>query len=178
MDNTNIQRNVSDQSDQIQKELASGYSILDVIRRIKHFQITNNQIVFYGPNSLFSQEGALIVQDGIHLGTSIDVLQNINRYNIVDIKVLTDPIDVQRYTGFNSVGVIEITMKRVEKSDNQQISKYNSTIYWNPYVFTPQTGEMSISFESQIVKTKYSVIVQGIDRTGRPIYNISHLSVY
>ena len=182
MKKTSIKRKIPDQSELIQRKLASGTSILNVIKSIKPFQLMSNKIVFQGPNSFLFQSGALFVMDGIRLGTDIGVLDNINPYDIENIKIFTNPADMLIYSGLNSTGIIEITTKRghfkTEDSNIQQLDPYNSTLYWNPYVNTLQTGEMSISFESTYMKTKYSVIIQGIDSTGRPIFNISHFSVY
>jgi hypothetical protein len=170
-----------DQKELIQQKLASGISILNVIRSIKPFQLMGDKIVFHGPSSLLFQDGALIVLDGIKLGTSISLLNSLNPNDIADIKVSTNPSDIHRYTALNAEGLIEITSKRGSdeiEDDGKQLNPYNSTLYWNPYVKILQQGETSVSFKSAKMKTKYSVIIQGVDETGQPVYHISYFQVY
>jgi hypothetical protein len=138
-------------------------------------------IIFRGANSVNSQDGALFVLDGTRLGTSISVLSSINPNEIENIEVFTNPIDIHRFTALNSVGVIEMTSKGgfdKTEDDSKQMTRYNSTLYWNPYVKILQKSEISVSFESTKMKTKYRVIVQGVDETGKPVYHISYFHVY
>ena len=170
-----------DQKEIIQRKLMSGIPILDVIRSIKPFQLMGDKIVFHGPSSLLFQDGALIVMDGIKLGTSISLLNSLNPNDIANIKVSTSPTDIHRYTALNAEGIIEITSKRgfdEIKDNGKQLTPYNSTLYWNPYVKILQQGETSVSFKSTKMKTKYSVIVQGVDEAGQPVYHISYFQVY
>lgn len=139
-----------------------------------------DHIVFRGANSVVAQDGALFVLDGIKLGTNINVLNSINPDDIANIEVFTNPTDIHRYTALNAVGLIEITSKRGydEIEDDGKLTPYNSTLYWNPYVKIFQKGETSVSFKSTKMKTKYRVIIQGIDETGQPVYHISYFQVY
>ena len=76
--------------------------------------------------------------------------------------------------------MIEITSKGGfdEIKDDGKLTTYNSTLYWNPYVKILRKGETSVSFKSTKMKTKYSVIVQGVDEAGQPVYHISYFQVY
>ncbi len=95
--------------------LENGTPLLDIIQTIKPYNMQGDKIVFMGgSNSLLAQDGALIVMDGIQRGTSASVLQSINPWDVDEIKVSTNPMDIQRYTGLNSVGLIEITLKKGE----------------------------------------------------------------
>lgn len=180
MEESGIKREKPDQKEIIQRNLESGIPILDVIRSIKPFQLMGDHIVFRGANSVVAQDGALFVLDGIKLGTSINVLNSLNPNDIANIKVFTNPTDIHRYTALNAVGLIEITSKRGydEIEDDGKLTPYNSTLYWNPYVKIFQKGETSVSFKSTKMKTKYRVIIQGIDETGQPVYHISYFQVY
>lgn len=165
----------------IQDALASGTPILDVIRRIKNFQLMNNQIVFYGPNSILYQEGALIVFNGIKMGTDVRILGSLNPHDIANIRVITNPSEVLMYTGLNSVGIIEITTKggagpAEETADETQ--EYNPTLFWNPFVYTLEGNETSLSFESSFLKSSYTIVVQGFDEYGNPVYETKEFSVY
>ncbi len=89
---------------------ASYTNMIQLLRSIRSFDIDGNIIVFPGTrNSVNSQTGALIVLDGAILGTNINVLDNILPANVEKINISTSLVDIQKYTGFNNVGVIEIT---------------------------------------------------------------------
>jgi len=181
MEKSGIKSKRPDRKEIIQRKLASGTPILDVIRSIRPFQQMGDIIVFRGANSVNSQDGALFVLDGTKLGTSISVLSSINPNEIANIEIFTNPADIHRFTALNSVGVIEMTSKGgFEKTDDdsKQMTRYNSTLYWNPYAKILQKSEISVSFESTKMKTKYRVIVQGVDETGKPVYHISYFQVY
>ncbi|RKD92225.1 MG2 domain-containing protein [Mangrovibacterium diazotrophicum] len=102
--------------DAYKKQLASGGSLLDVIKMIKPYTLDGDKIIFPGGNnSLMFQDGALIVLDGQKMGTSASFLSSISPYDVESISVSTKPIDIQQYTGLNSVGLIEITTKKGER---------------------------------------------------------------
>ena len=180
MEKKGIKMKKSDNKEAIQKKLASGAPILEVIRSIKPFQLMGDIIVFRGPTSVIAQDGALFVLDGIRLGTSISVLNSLNPYDIANIEIFTNPLDIHRFTALNAAGVVEITSKRAfdETDDDVKLTPYNSTLYWNPYAKILQKSETSVSFKSTKMKTKYRVIVQGVDEAGQPVYHISYFQVY
>ena len=165
----------------IQNELSSGTPILDVIRRIKNYQLVNNKMVFYGPNSINFQEGALIVFNGIRMGTDVDILSTLSPHDIKNIRVITNTSEVLMYTGLNPVGIVEITTKGGEIHEDEtgdESQKYNPTLYWNPFVFNLEDKKTSISFTSTEVKSSYKIVVQGIDEKGNPLYETKNFSVY
>ena len=181
MEKSGIKSKKPDKKEILQRKLASGTPILDVIRSIRPFQLMGDIIVFRGANSINSQGGALFVLDGTRLGTSISVLNSINPNEIENIEVFTNPIDIHRFTALNAVGVIEMTSKGgfdETDDDSKQITPYNSTLYWNPYAKILQKSETSVSFNSTKMKTKYRVVIQGVDETGQPVYHISYFQVY
>lgn len=99
--------------------LQSSSSIMDAIRAIKPYTLVGGQIVFFGTtNSIYFQSGALIVIDGQKMGTQADVLNALSPHDVEEIHVSLDPMDIQKYTGLNSVGVIEITTKRGKSPDS------------------------------------------------------------
>jgi hypothetical protein len=133
--------------------LENGTPLMEVLKTIKPFNMYGNKIVFQGSaNSLLAQDGALIIMDGISRGTDATILNSLNPYDIDKINISTNPSDIQRYTGLNSVGIIEIETKRGEDmidkaqepvSDNQQFESpdyemkkdaksidWRSTLYW------------------------------------------------
>jgi hypothetical protein len=134
--------------------LESGTPILDVLRIIKPYNLQGNNIVFMGAaNSINYQGGALIAIDGVNRGTDASILSNLSPMDVESISASTDPADIQRYTGLNSVGVIEIVLKGsnnnqekdkpekslestqfespdYDESGSNQGEDYRNTLYW------------------------------------------------
>jgi len=103
------------EEDRFKKEgYPANLSIFDIIRQVKPFQIESGKIMFAnnGINSISIQEGALIVIDGIKMGTDTGILNAIPVTDIAKINVYTNPSDIQRFTGLNNAGIIEIIMKK------------------------------------------------------------------
>lgn len=166
-------------------------NLLDIINMIKPFDLMGERIVFKGShNSLMNQGGALIVVDGQQLGTSASTLSAIPPLTVEDINVSTKLSDVAKYTGLNSVGVIEITTKKGERIKPQKEmgpayekglrvsrnfspqpfgkAKYNlqSTLLWAPVVFIRDNGETVLNFKTSKLKSTYNVHVEGINLDG------------
>jgi len=121
------------------KMLQSGTPLLEVIQTVKPYKMEGNNIVFYGTsNSLNYQGGALIAIDGVNRGTDASILRNISSFDVAKISVSTNPIDIQRYTGLNSVGVIEIWLKKGEVQSTSASDASNDDA-----VFTPVNHEDS-----------------------------------
>jgi len=160
----------------------SGYRIWDIIQQIKPYQMQGGKIVFSngGNNSINFQDGALIIIDGIKTGTDADVLNTISVSNIAKINISTNPTDIQRYTGLNNVGVIEIIMKKgsdVIEEGKQMIPVKTATVFWEPDLTTDKSGKASISFFNDT--TPYTVIltVEGISTDGLAGYSAVQYSV-
>ena len=179
--------------DSQRKLLNSATSILDVIKTIKPYKLVNNQIVFFGSeNSLNYQGGALIVLDGQQLGTDIGAIQAFSPGDIDHINVSTNPMDIQKYTGLNSVGVIELFQKKAkiteaasptatnEKFDGEfripnvfpiepENPKRNmrTTLLWIPDQKVDQTGQFEFEVTSGKVISDFVIEVQGITPEGR-----------
>lgn len=175
------------------KMFASATSILDVIKSIKPFKITNNQIVFLGSeNSINYQGGALIILDGQQLGTDVSALSAIAPMEVDHINVSTNPMDIQRYTGLNSVGIIEIFLKKAVTKSEEPLSaptdQYENgfripapfptmsdhpkqdgrtTLQWIPLQKSDQNGETEISVMAGSRSGDFVVRVVGITDSGR-----------
>ncbi len=175
------------------KMLESSSSILDVIKTLKPYKIESNMIVFIGSeNSLTHQGGALIVLDGLQLGTDISALANISPMDIDHINVSTNAMDIQRYTGLNSVGVIEIFMKtgakKEEKKNPERTDKYDhgyripgifpaapdnpkrdnrTTLLWIPENKVDETGQFEFTVTAGRLISDYVIEVEGISGNGR-----------
>ena len=179
--------------DNQRKLLSSATSLMDVIKTIKPYKIVGNQIVFFGSeNSLNYQGGALIVLDGQQMGTDIGVIQNLSPSEIDHINVSTNPMDIQKYTGLNSVGVIEIFQKKAQateiKTPNEVTEKRDgefrianafptepvnpkrdnrTTLLWIPDQNVDQTGQFEFEVTTGKVITDFVIEVQGTTPDGR-----------
>lgn len=168
-----------------QNLLQSGSSLLDVIKMIKPYNLQGDKIVFPGgSNSLVNQDGALIVLDGQRLGTSATVLNTINPYDVETIRVSTNPMDIQQYTGLNSVGLIDITTKKGLKPEDQTADaekEYNNgyrvprhfdklsdksrlTAYWQPVQLL--NGSLQLELPKPDLKGQYLLQIGLVDEKG------------
>ncbi len=175
--------------------LNTATSLLDVIKSIKPYKIMNNQIVFIGTeNSINYQGGALIVVDGQQMGTDISAVSNISPLEVDHINVSTNPMDIQRYTGLNSVGVIEINLKKAKVPENTEdeakVIKSNydgvfrlpnnfpkqptnpkrdtrTTLLWIPNQIVDQSGQFEFDITAGRVLSDFLIEVQSISPEGR-----------
>lgn len=168
--------------------LQSGSSLFDVIKMIKPFSILDNQIVFYGStNSLLNQQGALIVIDGQKMGTSIDALNYVSPYDVVSVNISTNPADIQKYTGLNSVGVIEIKTRGKlyvdEWSENEDpegkqaqyfdqsdfpknVWRYQTTLDWQPNLPVNENGIIKMKLKVSELETDFVIQVDATSFEG------------
>jgi hypothetical protein len=170
-----------------EKLLQSGTSVLDVIKMTKSFRLDGNQIVFYGSNnSIYNQSGALIVIDGQKMGTDISVLNTLSPFDVKSINISTNPVDIQRYTGLNSVGVIEICTKNKsadympekEKSgfhDKESFDtanfphdvwKYQTTLFWMNDIPVDESGKFSFKVPVSEISTDFIIQVDALSEGG------------
>lgn len=162
-----------------------GYSadrnISDIIKQIKPYQLVGGKIMFAnnGINSINFQDGALIVIDGIKMGTDAGILNSIPVTDIAKINVFTNPSDILRYTGLNSAGIIEIVMKKgpesIEKKEPVPEIK-SSALLWAPDIETNSSGNASISFFTN-KSSEVLISVEGITDSGLPGSSMIKLSV-
>jgi len=170
-----------------EKLLQSGSSVLDVIKMTKPFKLDGNQIVFYGSNnSINYQSGALIVIDGQKMGTDIAALNALSPYDIKSINISTNPVDIQRYTGLNSVGIIEITTKQnaddysLEKDESgfhdkktfdadsvpHFVWKYQTTLLWKNAIPVDESGKVRLKLQVSEIKTDFIIQVDALSEEG------------
>lgn len=175
-----------------QKMLANATSILDVIKTIKSYKIQGNLMVFSGSeNSFFHQGGALFVLDGQQLGTDIAVISSIAPNDVDHINVSTNAMDIHKYTGLNSVGVVEIYLKRAksEEAAVKNTNKYDgayripnsftdesvveapgkkTTLVWLTDQQVNDSGEYEFTVKAGKVISDFLIEVQGISSQGLP----------
>jgi hypothetical protein len=126
-------------------------SIFDILMQIKPYRLVDGKIIFTssGITSINNQDGALIVIDGIKSGTDSRVLNSIFTTDIAKITASTNSMDVQKYTGLNSVGVIEIYTKTGSANllnEDNSAGKKSSSLLWEPDITTNSSGKATIRF--------------------------------
>lgn len=149
--------------------LENGYPVMDVLKTIKPYSLGNSKIIFSGSNNSFNaQGGALVVIDGVNRGTDASHISNLSPYAVDEIFVSTKPIDIQKYTGLNSVGLIEITLKKGDVAEFEREADLNedtqfeapeyengkgdlgndfrSTLYWAPKIAIDNNGKSKLVF--------------------------------
>jgi hypothetical protein len=153
-----------------QEGYTSDRDIYDILMQIKPYHLENNMIVF-GLQSIYSINnpgGAIIVVDGIKMGTDASILGTIPVPDIANISVSTSPLDIQRYSALNTVGVIEITMKKSKEFLNiQDPPSKTNTLFWGPNLITDSSGKIFLSFSCNEIKDVL-ISVNGISAEGLP----------
>ena len=172
--------------------LKTATNLIDVIKQIKPFEMLGDRIVFPGSmNSFNAQDGALIVLDGQKMGTSSSILTTISPLDVETINVSTNVADIQRHSGLNSVGVIEITTKKGKYMDDEEIgmlsnnkdgsripadfmesraesaNKLNTALYWNPSIDLDPSGSLEIEVPTSDVVGTFLIQAEAIDSKGR-----------
>jgi hypothetical protein len=152
-----------------------GYSIdrniFDILMQIKPYHIENGKITFgiSTMNSLNNLDGALIIVDGIKMGTDASILNTLPVVDIAHITASTNVMDIQRYSAMNNVGIIEITMKKSKaftKNEEASGKTKSSTLFWGPDIMTDSSGKASASFFSNDNSTEVLISVEGIAANG------------
>lgn len=183
------------------KSINSGNTnLLEIIKMIKPYELLGQKIVFRGGNSILAQDGALIVIDGVKMGTDVSVLSSINPLDIDDIQILLNPVEMSRYTSLNSIGIIEITTKHgkykgnepSEIADSKNLKgpkpftpvaigneKYDlkTTLQWIPVLFTDENGEATIPFKTGGIKSTFILEIIGFTDQGEWIGNQTEIKV-
>ena len=174
------------------KLLSTSTNLLDVIKTIKPYTLMNNQIVFIGSeNSLFFQSGALLIVDGVQVGTDVSGISGFSPLDVDHINISTNPSDVHRYTGLNSVGIIEIFMKTgkitTPLAQKETTNKYDggyrvsnkfpteptnpkldtrTTLLWVPEQKVDESGVFEFTVTAGKVISDFDIDVQGISSKG------------
>jgi len=187
------QKEIAEHTPSYKNLLQNGTPILQVLKLFKPYNLLGNKIVFVGSNnSLNYQDGALIVIDGVNRGTDASVLNTMSPYDVESINVSTNPSDIQRYTGLNSVGLIEIELKKGPKMIEKPVAKeenaefyspdydkksdntepdYRATLYWlNTRIPSPQKHEI-VYFNSDLISDVIGKIIFIPDK-GIPVEQI------
>jgi hypothetical protein len=173
-------------------------NVMDVIYKIKPYRLAGGMIMFTnnGPNSLSNTQGAAIAIDGTYSGTNASVLDNMPVSDIDHINISTNPVDIQQYTGLNSMGIIEVFTKSGNQSKKSaesvsveknaaiplavfQSPDYNNpktklkantdlrkTVFWKPDIQTDKSGKVTIVYFNGDIPSDMVITVEGRTITG------------
>ncbi|MFO7370540.1 MAG: hypothetical protein R6X09_09750 [Bacteroidales bacterium] len=179
------------------KQAGTDYSkkkdVPDIIYSIRPYKLVNGKIQFLnsGISSFGNQEGAGIAIDGVYMGTDPAVFNSLIPRDIMRVNISTEPIDIQKYTGLNNVGIIEIFTKsdqsekskakadRPEKpqvnlneafrspfyesgtNKNKSEKDQRKTLYWDPRVNVGPSGTAVIRFFNGDIAAPVCITVEG-----------------
>jgi hypothetical protein len=159
----------SETGQQKQYGYSSDRNIFDILMQIKPYHIENGKITFGAMNSINNLDGALIIVDGVKMGTDASILSDIPVPDIARITASTNAMDIQRYSAMNNNGIIEIFMKKtndfVKKEETAARDKSN-TLFWSPEIITDSSGKASVSFYNNNKSAEVLISVDGIAANG------------
>ncbi len=173
----------------------------EIVYSIKPYKLIDGKIVFHSssPNTLMNQQGAAIAIDGVYRGTDPTIFSTLKPTDIDRVVVSTNPIDVQKYTGLNTIGIIEIFTKtgrtmltneeekapRIEKvkvNDQFTAPDYEAapksiragtdrreTLYWNAGIRTGRSGTVTITFFNGDATSEVKVTAEGMSTSATPL---------
>jgi hypothetical protein len=148
---------------------SSDRNIFDILMQIKPYYIIDGKITFSTVNSINNLDGALIIVDGVKMGTDASILNNIPVPDIARITASTNSMDIQRYSAMNNCGIIEISMKRTNeflKNEETAAKGKSSMLFWGPEIITDSSGKVSVSFNNNNISDEVLVSVNGIAANG------------
>lgn len=166
-----LRRKEESVSQNSQKGYSSDRNIFDILMQIKPYHMENGKITFgiSSLNSVNNLDGALIIVDGVKMGTDASILNTIPVPDIARISVSTNLMEIQRYSAMNNVGIIEIFMKKTDefvKNGEDAASVKNNTLFWGPDIITDNSGKASVSFLNNEKSSEILVSVEGISAGG------------
>ena len=147
---------------------SSDRNIFDILMQIKPYYIIDGKITFGTVNSINNLDGALIIVDGVKMGTDASILNDIPVPDIARITASTNLMDIQRYSAMNNNGIIEVFMKKTNeflKNEATAAKKKSNTLFWGPEIITDSSGKVSVIFYNNI-SSEVLVSVNGIAANG------------
>lgn len=185
------------------KHYANYRNVPDIIQDIKPYHLIDGRIVFDNEQGDKDSKGVIIAIDGALLGNHMDVLEKLSPSDIINIRISTSPLDVQKYTSLSYVSVIEIftiqgryryrqsafqlssdaLYKEKEfYSPDYTLEANNSvdnrkTLYWNSDLTMNSGSHLLVTFYTSDVKGIYDCQLIGVDASGRKIEGIYRFKV-
>ena len=164
------------QEDRIRQQLEIGLPVLNVIKSIKPYTLTDNQIFFAkGRNSLEYPKGALIIIDGAEKGCNVEVLNTLSPYDIATIKVSDKISDILKYSG-DATGLIVITTRKATGAavEAEKVSEkfYNPTRFWNPGLKISASVPIPLILPKPELRSSWLVVIRGVDSQGNWVESV------
>jgi len=170
-----------------QNKYNSSKTVLELIAEKKSYTINENKMFFANAVRSFKFTiGVMFVIDSVLTSDDITVVKNLNSSDIAEIRILTDPVEVSRYSSFAPNGIVEIITKKghsskpvntndfkVKEFANVQpfsTSQTSNTIFWNPNIVLDAEGIARVEFDNTNVKGRYVVNIAGFTQDGIPFY--------
>lgn len=179
------------------KDIPSGYSnLLDAMKgRIPGVNITGNNVIIRGTNSIMSSNDPLVLIDGVP--TDLDAINYISVQDVDRVEILKGS-STAMYGCRGANGVIAVYtkngmfMKKGEinfsmlgynvtehfysPSENTiqsrvEIDQLPLTIFWYPDIKFKQNESMHVTFPGKLPDKLIYIIFEGISNKGRPGYN-------
>ena len=155
------------------KLLEEGVDVKEAVYAVKPYQNYQGNIIFSGMiNSIKNQQGALIIVDGVKMGTSISILDNLNPRTIKSIEVHVDPGETLTHSGFASTGVVDI--KTGEEYDDKVKVKegdglLSSNLYFNKTIPLLKNKNSRIIVPVNNKKGMFISFAFGYTKEGMPV---------
>jgi hypothetical protein len=174
-------------------------SVMEIIQDIEPYELKGNTIVFSKPELAaelpYTNEGSIIVINGMLKGTNVDILRDMLPSDITNINISSSLVDVNQYTPVNFRGVIEITtiqgmyryrqpavqwgmdiLNTNRKFFSPNYSKESTsstdnrkTLYWNPQTIVNSGQPVLMNFYTSDTKGVFYGRAEGFDKEGNPI---------
>ena len=107
--------------------------------------------------------------DGIKMGTDARVLDNIQPVDVLKVTASTNPMEIQKYTALNSVGVVEVFTKTGANEftgPQKDIMQEKNSLFWKTGLNTNIFGKASVKFSNdKLPGTVITVAVIAADGT-------------
>lgn len=131
--------------------LENNIPVMDVLMSIKPYSLVGNGIVFMSSAiSISSQGGSLIVIDGITSGTNASVIRNLNPLDVETLSASTKAVDIQRYSAFNTVGLVEITLKKGESNERELEEELDDDMVFMPPIYDRSNNNVGNDFRTTL----------------------------
>lgn len=170
-----------------QNKYNSSKTVLELIAEKKSYTINENKMFFANAVRSFKfTMGVMFVIDSVLNSDDITVIKNLNSSDIAEIRILTDPAEVSRYSSFAPNGIVEIITKKGNSNkpviNNEykvkefaavqpfKVSPTSNTIFWNPNIMLDTEGKALVKLDNTNVKGKYVVNIAGFTEDGIPFY--------
>ncbi len=168
-------------------------SVYDLLRRIPGVTVSGSNVLYRGNTPMLLLDNVptenidydMLVVDDIQdafatPGTTMGVIFGSRGANgaivintkkgFIQTKRMSSNIKYLNASGFQQPTQFYSPVYRTDLEKNNGKPDFRTTIYWNPNVQIGADGMMNLSFYSADTSSKYTVLLEGVDRDGHLIY--------